>query len=153
VLAAVVVLQVMVPLQAAKAAPARSGTIIGGYFPFAPLLSPGPQGCEWTVECRAWLLSGCDPSIAGRDPGLHASIVDVRKLARSKTRTLRLHKPLPGIVWGGVTVQLWSRDCTEIWRIGGDFRGVFDARFKIRAGSVWMTVASTDNTTLTWELS
>src|SRR5687768_11010259 len=59
--------------------PLRSGTIIGGPD------TMGSAPCGLTAECAAWLQSGCSPALAGRDPALHTSIVDVADLADGTT--------------------------------------------------------------------
>ena len=101
----------------AAAAPARTGTILGGWAPGIAYLGASPRGCEWTAECAAWLASGCQPQLSGRDPGLHDSIVDVHGLG-SRTRWWEFRitsAPLapgqPTIIFGGLTVQLWNADC------------------------------------------
>jgi hypothetical protein len=139
-----------------EAEPLRRGTILGGWFPFAVFLAPGgtPE-CEWNAECIAWLAARCNAALAGRDPGVHSSIVDVRDLAGSrKKRTLSVYPKAPGIVWGGLGVEFWSRDCREIepdtW-IPVGFTST--ARFKIPRAAVWMTVATVDDTSLSWALS
>jgi hypothetical protein len=138
----------------ADAAPVRSGTIIGGWFPFAVVLAPGGEPrCDWNVDCLAWLASDCNRALAGRDPGVFASIVDVADLARSrKTRTLTIDPRGPGIMWGGVGIEFWTRGCRPIRpypSIPTDFRSV---RFKIPRAAAWMTVASVDDTTFRWAL-
>ena len=139
-----------------QAEPLRRGRIIGGWFPFAVFLAPGgtPE-CEWNADCIAWLASGCHAALAGRDPGVHSSIVDVKDLAGSrKSRTLSVDPKAPGIVWGGLGVEFWSRDCREIqpdpWIPAGFTSSV---RFRIPRGATWMTVATVDDTSLSWELS
>ena len=152
----VVIVVAMTTVQPAYAGRVRSGTIIGGWFPFAVVLSPGgPASCDWNVECIAWLESGCNTALAGRDPVLHASIVDVRRLAHrpSRLRTFKIRAEPPGIMWGGVAVEFWNRWCTEVApypsipEVSGG-----DTRFGIPLGAVWMTVSSVDTTTFRWEL-
>jgi hypothetical protein len=139
----------------ATRSPARSGTILGYYYPFAAI-APGPSGCEATAECAAWLASGCNPRLAGHNPGIHASIVNVRRLASwTNVWRLRLHHRFPDLVFGGVTVQLWGRHCQSRGAVGG---GYVNQRIRYRRdmiispGTVWMTITSTDNTTIDWYL-
>jgi hypothetical protein len=139
----------------AEAAPVRSGTILGGWFPFAVVLAPGgtPE-CSWNVDCLAWMASGCEPALAGRDPGVFASIVDVRDIAGSrKRRSLTIVPKGAEIMWGGVGVEFWTRACTEIdldpWIPPGF---TYTASFRIPKAAAWMTVSSVDDTTFSWEL-
>lgn len=146
----------------AAPAPARSGTILGGWAPGAAYLGPSPRGCMWTAECLAWRASGCDPALAGRDPGLHDSIVDVRGLA-SRTRLWRFALRPDGptsaapLVIGGLTVELWTASCRPLGEVGnvpGSSTGIEEpVTFRIPPGAAWMTVASSDNTTLRWTLT
>lgn len=139
----------------ADAAPARSGTIIGGYYPFAPGLAPGPgPDCTWNVDCLPWVLAGCPAELTGVDPALHSSIVDVGALAGSKKRrTFTIH-PTARLLFQGVSVQLWSRSCREVFQVwqDGDTAIQHSARFRIPKSAKWMTVASVDTPPLTWTL-
>lgn len=146
---------VLVPAPASQAAPLRSGTIVGGYYPFAPGLSPGPgPDCTWNVDCLPWLVAGCPAELTGIDPALHSSIVDVSALAGSKKRrTFTIH-PTARLLFQGVSVQLWSRSCREVFQVWqyGDTAIWHSARFRIPKGTKWMTVASVDTPPLTWTL-
>lgn len=103
--------------------PARSGTILGGAGVELGGGQPWEQsaaersGCEYAVDCRPWLQSGCTPALAGHDPVVTASIVDVGELADGRT-TWALRMVAPSIPpWGlfpGAVIQLWRKDCTEI---------------------------------------
>jgi hypothetical protein len=153
---AVVVLVGGVLATPSEAGRVRSGTIIGGWYPFAVVLAPGgPASCDWNVECIAWLESGCNEALVGRDPSLHASIVDVHRLAHSpsRLRLFRVRAEAPRILWGGVAVEFWNRWCSEVKpypsipEVSGG-----QTFFSIPRGAVWMTVSSVDTTTFTWEL-
>ena len=133
--------------------PVRKGTIVGGWFPFAPFLAPGgPPRCEWNADCIAWLESGCSAALAGRDPSLLASIEDVHRLARpSRLRTFWVYPKDPGIMFGDLAVEFWTRGCERItYRSISPFTGY--VKFAIPAGAAWMTVSSVDMTTFRWEL-
>lgn len=146
---------------AAGPTPVRSGTILGMWAPGVAYLGPSPRGCEWTPECAAWLASDCAPELAGRDPGLQDSIVDVRGLA-SRTRRWDFRFAPDGptaaapLTIGGLTVELWSATCRPVTEVGTHpdesvgLKG--PVRFSIPPGTAWMTVASSDNTTLRWQL-
>jgi hypothetical protein len=124
--------------------PARSGTITGwGVLWPATVVgsstfSATALDCDGNPECAAWLESGCSPALAGRDPAVTASIVDITALAdqaRSRAFAWRAgdRADLPEaaravrrLLWsdeshllphrGGVVVQLWDDDCQEIDR-------------------------------------
>src|SRR5688500_13131207 len=64
----------------APSPPLRSGRIVGGPD------TTGSAPCGLAPDCVAWLQSGCNPALAGRDPALHTSIVDVSDLADGTTR-------------------------------------------------------------------
>lgn len=53
---------------AAGPKPVRSGTIAGGTgVIFAGSQPAGERwGCEYAVDCQAWLQSDCNPALAGR---------------------------------------------------------------------------------------
>ena len=75
---------------------------------------------------------------------MFSSIVNVRKLAGStKQRMFRAFPGAAGIMWGGIGIEFWSRDCREIqpdpWiPVDFDLSGV---RFKIPKGVTWMTIS------------
>lgn len=152
VLIAVASVPLGVPAQAAT----RSGTIVGGYYPFAPAFAPGPgPDCMTNVDCLPWVTARCPSEMAGLDPALHTSIVDVRSLARSKrVRTLSVEPVGRPAMFGGVSVQLWGASCNEIFQIGGDTASAikYFASFRIAKGAVWMTIASVDTPPLRWTL-
>jgi hypothetical protein len=62
----------------------------------------------------------------------------------------------PTIVAGGLTVQLWSAACRPLGHVGPPkavSRGIDEpVRFRMPAAAAWMTVASSDNTTMSWGL-
>jgi hypothetical protein len=80
--------------------PLRSGTIVSGASETPANPWPqGMEGCVGATTCSAWLQSGCAPALAGADPALQASIVDVADLADGvTTRTLSAV---------GLVVQFW----------------------------------------------
>jgi hypothetical protein len=152
----------------------RSGTIVGGtgleLAGGQPWEQPEAErsGCEYAVDCLAWLQSGCNPALAGHDPVLTASIVDVGDLADgTTTRSLRLEAPsLPP--WGlypGAVVQFWRQDCTgtgaKLHSLGSDSKchgsapaGRVRCTFAIPAGARWMTLSGYVTTVqLSWVLS
>lgn len=144
-----------VPAAHASPAPLRSGTIIGGYFPFAPLFAPGPgPGCDTNPDCLPWILSGCRAELAGLDPGLFSSIVDVSKLAAStKTRVFVMDHGPPGLVWGGASLEFWNSKCERVRQIGRYQAPIKRYReFRMPRSARWMTVATVDTTTIHWEL-
>jgi hypothetical protein len=151
-----VALLVTVAAPARAAGSLRSGTIVATFYPFAPVLAPGPgPDCTTNVDCLPWLIAGCPSEMTGIDPALHTSIVDVRELAgKRKTWTFTMDAVVDDLVFGGVSVQLWSRSCTELSQIGDDYWRAIErsARFKIPKGTRWMTVAAIDTPTLTWTL-
>jgi hypothetical protein len=141
--------------------PERSGTIIGGWYPGLAYLAPSPRGCRVTSECLVWWASGCSPELAGRNPGLHDSIVDVRGLgrrARAYDFVVRRVGPTSAVPLpkGGLTVEMWTAECKALGEVGtyrGGSQGILDRdRFRIPTNAAWMTVASSDNTKVEWAL-
>lgn len=110
----------------------RSGTIVTGSV--SGLGGGYPRGCEMTADCRAWLASGCDPALAGRDPALETSIEDVADLAQPSTLWIFEHAPGAAAY---ATVEFWQQDCTEIGKKWPEDGSVF---FGIPASARWMTV-------------
>lgn len=160
---------------AAAPEPLRSGTIEGGNGVVTgggpPWENPAIQrsGCEYAAECLAWLDSGCNPALAGHDPALTASIVDVGDLADGRTRrtfhTVAPHVP-PWGLYPGAVIQLWRQDCTEIpdakrHTIGSSSRcdwnpypSVRCEPFPIPTGTKWMTVSGYATTVhMSWSLT
>jgi hypothetical protein len=152
--------------------PLRSGTIVGGSGVRIWTGQPSADGaiertgCEYAVDCRSWLLSGCQPALAGRDPVLTASIVDVRSLANGRTRRfLEMTAPRvpPWGLWPGADIQFWRQDCTEIGNgqrmigTGLTCAGRTAGRcveFRIPKGARWMTLSAHATTArLSWTLN
>ena len=163
---AVVVMTVAAaPSSAARQEPVRSGTITGWGATWVAMYNGEPRDCQWgNPECLAWLKSGCSPALAGREPAVTASIVDIADVADGTT-SRELHWraiSYPGwTVGGGVVVQLWREGCTEIrrskWR-SVDGTGSFPTRrsstsFRIPRAAKWMTVTTNDTALLEWTLS
>lgn len=154
------------PVASAGAGPVRSGSVLGGPIDTGPGTS-----CEIAAECAAWLATGCSPHMAGIDPAVQTSIVDVSDLAGR--RTIRRFVVSPGsvagesagVIIGGFVIQFWSSDCVEIrpqppvrdWS-ARSYRAPYywyirnGSRFKIPAGAAWMTAAADDNVHIRWEL-
>lgn len=167
---------ILAPAQIAVAGnrdPLRSGTIGGGtgleLAGGQPWENPAAErsGCQYALDCLAWLQSDCEPALAGHDPALTASIVDVGKLADGRTRR-SFHMVAPRIPpWGlypGAVVQFWRQNCTEIrfakrHTIGSNSMcdwqdGVARCKpFRIPTGARWMTVSGYATTArLSWSL-
>lgn len=87
--------------------PLRSGTVVSGTgeTPASPWVR-GMEGCVGAPTCSAWLQSGCAPAMAGADPALHASIVDVADLADGVTAR-SYDQQQRGLDSGPVIVQFW----------------------------------------------
>ena len=157
-------------------APLRSGTILGGAGLEVSDLEAGAEnpldrsGCEYAADCAAWLRSGCDPALAGVDPALTASIVDVAELADGSTRrSLEMRAPSipPWGLYPGAAIQFWRRDCTEIpdtdlHTIGEEAMSCHGhvgsgsgwCELRIPAGATWMTLSGYVTTAnLSWTLS
>lgn len=135
--AAVVAMAMLALPSAAHADPVRSGTILGGYT-----VGLGPMGCIGFPDCAAWLASGCDARLAGREPAVHTSIVDVGDLAGSY-RILRRDHP-----WLANTIEFWSAGCVVIGSVPGNTRDLsipHDAR--------WMTITASLQPVQDWTLS
>lgn len=155
--------------------PLRSGTIAGWGYTWPAMFSGQAGDCEWSEwnlgagnpECSAWLASGCDPELAGRDPAVTASIEDVSELADG--RTVRQFEWWSDVriassetEFGGVVVQLWTGDCQEIregkWR--SHYWDAWHQRHKLRVASFplprharWMTVTTNDTVNVRWTLT
>lgn len=160
---------------AAGPRPVRSGMIEGGtgleLAGGQPWENPAAErsGCQYAVDCLTWLQSGCNPALAGRDPALTASIVDVRKLADGRTRrSFQTVAPAipPWGLWPGAVIQLWRQNCTEIHgakrhTIGSDskcdwhpYPSLQCEAFRIPTGTRWMTVSGYATTVhLSWTLT
>lgn len=150
----------------AEGAPLRSGTILSGtgldFGGGEPWENPATErsGCQYAMDCLAWLHSGCNPALAGHDPALTASIVDVGDLADGRTRR-SLHVSIPPFprwpLWPGAVLQLWRQDCTEIHdpSIGADSTCEWnDCQFLIPTRARWMTVSGLATTEqLSWTLA
>ena len=116
------------------------------------------EGCVGAPTCSAWLQSMCSSTLAGQNPAVHASIVDVAELAYEDTeRTLRVRGEI-GINWGTFMVQFWDGWCNEI--ASGRIYGRHCAekykvcRFHIPSGAKWMTISPTpDNMSISWALT
>jgi len=117
-------------------------------------------------ECEAWVLSGCNPDLAGQNPALAASIEDVADLADGRTR--RDFKwdaaATPEGDYGGVIVQLWTAKCTEIaaarWSsVDRSVRGNHgwtqkkSTTFVLPPQARWMTVTTNDTVNIEWTLT
>ena len=168
----------MAPVQIAAAdnrSPLRSGMIEGGTGVITgggePWENPAIQrsGCEYALDCRTWLHSGCNPALAGHDPVATASIVDVGDLADGRTRrTFQTVAPKipPWGLYPGAAIQLWRQNCTEIrkakWHtLGSELRcdwnpypSIRCKGFRIPTGAKWMTVSGYATTVhMSWSLS
>lgn len=160
----------VVPASPARAAGAvRSGSIVSGTgeSPVSPWVR-GMEGCVGAATCSAWLQSGCHPALAGQNPGVHASIVDVGTLAGTE-RVLTVRGGIP-INWGDFMVQFWTPTealgsagvwCAEILRsrltswecTRYPFHHPFRCTFRIPSDARWMTISSSpDNVNLNWAL-
>lgn len=123
-IAAALTVALVQPADAAR--PVRSGTVIGNHS----LLLTGPGGCETAPDCLAWLADGCSPRLAGHDPAVTASIVDVRKLAG--TRRLLVSGP-----WLASVVEFWSARCREVGEI---MPRRWTGGFTVPKRARWMTI-------------
>lgn len=169
-LVAVAALVVALPSTARAEPPLRSGSITGWGYTFFAMFSGEARDCQWSEwdlagvrgvnpECRVWLDSGCDPAWAGRDPAISASIQDISDLADGRTsRAFGWSNATPGGS-GGVVVQLWRADCTEIedaeWRSSQSPCCRTNAKrtaFVIPRQAQWMTVTTNDNHRVKWSL-
>lgn len=145
-------------------APLRSGTLIGGLF-----YAGEARDCRDVPDCLAWVESGCDPHLTGRDPAWTASIENVADLADGRTRRAFEFRVVAGSIgWGGVVVQFWRRDCSDIdrsatrsrnWKNepGGEtgpttLSGRTFTRLRIPSDAKWMTVATHDTFNIEWTL-
>ena len=155
---------------AAGPKPLRTGTIEGGTgVVFAGEQPAGERwGCAYAVDCQAWLQSGCNPALAGHDPVLTASIVDVRALADGRAHR-SFQWSAPAKVHPGAVIQFWRRNCTELSKAdrhtleldeGCESRqmppdGVTRCGpLRIPRGARWMTVSGYWTTVhLTWTLT
>ena len=141
--------------------PVRSGMIVSGTGSSpANFWVRGMEGCVGAPTCSAWLQSGCEPALAGPDPALHASIVDVAELAGTE-RDFDVRGGL-GINWGQVIVQFWTDGsenpmaalyCEELFAAESRWDCAHGCMVRIPAGAKFMTVSSgPDNTNIHWTL-
>lgn len=112
------------------------------------------------AECVAWRQSGCNPELAGRDPGAHASIVDVSDLADGITEHPFDFRADPaGLAWGWVTVEFATADCKPIGarrRLDNQMcqYAHCSSNVVIPEAARWMTISSRqDNIVIRWTLS
>jgi hypothetical protein len=154
--------------------PTRFGTIAGGggvefYDKEAGAENPlEHSGCQHDAECLAWLGSGCNPALSGRDPVLTTSIVDVGDLADGAPHVLSVRAPTipPWGLYPGVVIQFWRRDCTEVQGAklhsvgekttaceGFPLRDSGSCTFHIPGDATWMTLSGYATTVaLSWSL-
>lgn len=149
------------------AAPVRSGTIVSGTGETpVNFWVRGMEGCVGAPACSAWLQSGCHPALAGKNPAVHASIVDVGKLAGTD-RVLTVDGGVP-INWGYFIVQFWTPTvdlgssgvwCHEVvrgrlssWECAPR-HAISPCPIRIPADARWMTITSSpDNMNINWKL-
>src|SRR5687768_7091952 len=122
-LVAVAAITMARPSSAAPQEPIRSGTIAGWGATWVAMSNGAAKDCQWSdwngpgnPECLAWLRSGCDPALAGRNPAVTASIENVAEFADGTTKRefdWRAFRYPGWGIGGGVVVQLWREDCTE----------------------------------------
>ena len=139
----------------------RSGTIASGTGVIVHGNQPAGErwGCEYNVDCLAWLQSDCNPALGGRDFAVSASIVDVSALADGRTRR-SFRWTSPSLVHPGAVVQFWRENCTELpeeerhtWNPYTNTCGTCEP-FRIPPGTKWMTVSANWTTaTLAWILA
>lgn len=93
----------------------RSGTIVTGVEWFYEyVLGEETQGCETAPDCQAWLETGCEPTVTGRNPAVMASIENVADLADGITPWRFEFQADWDCCTGWAVVQFWQQDCTEI---------------------------------------
>jgi hypothetical protein len=157
------VIGVVAPISPADARrPIRSGAVSGG-----PITTGPDASCEFAADCRAWLESGCKPALAGLNPAVHTSIVNVAGLAGRRTERQFLVRPgtvsgVPaGVVIGGFRIQFWSSRCGEVLpypEIRDCCTNYYpswvrnQSRFRVPAHARWMTATADDNILIRWEL-
>ena len=150
------------PGSARAAEPIREGTILSGTGQSpANFWVRGMEGCVGAPTCSVWLQSGCEAALAGADPALHASIVDVAELAGTE-RELDVEDGV-GLNWGRVIVQFWTDGsenpmaalyCEELFARPSRWDCVFGCTVRIPPGAKFMTVTSSpDNTNIHWTLT
>lgn len=162
-----VLMAALAPTVQASAKPLRTGSIVAGVGSSQRAIGwPGEAvdgECQVVPDCLVWLESGCDPDLAGREPAMTASIVDVAELADGTTpRSITLSGT--GLHWGEVLVQFWRStpgnmypwfDCQEIE--GSSYLTGYPRNNQPRPiplGATWMTITTNvDNTTVTWTLT
>lgn len=169
---AVAAITTMAPSSAARPEPVRSGTITGWGATWVAMFNGDAKDCQWSEwiaganpECAAWLESRCNPALAGRNPAVTASIVDVRSIADGTTRRVfewEAAASYPGFsIGGGVVVQLWRKNCTEIrsskwrsvlWHGPGDWHTRMRTPMTIPTSAAWMTVTTNDTIKVDWTL-
>ena len=142
--------------------PVRSGTIVSGTGSSpANFWVRGMEGCVGAPACSAWLQSGCEPALAGADPALHASIVDVADLAGTE-REFDVRGGV-GINWGRVVLQFWTDGsenpmaalwCEELFATASRWECAYGCTLPLPAGAKFMTISSgPDNTNIHWTLT
>lgn len=152
--------------------PVRSGTIAGWGATWVAMFNGEARDCQWSEwiaganpECAAFLESGCNPALAGRNRAVTASIEDVAKIADGTTPRVFKWSAISYPGWGiggGVVVQLWTKDCKEIraslWRSAewygpGSWSNRPSTTLRIPSAAKWMTVTTNDTARLEWTLT
>jgi hypothetical protein len=140
--------------------PLRAGTIVDGENITGPI-----GGCGTMPDCAAWLASGCRAELAGRNPAMYSSIVDVADLADGKTRRYfeARHGNPVGLKAGGLMLEFWSADCHQTqhrlgWWGGIECRSTGThsqcvALTTLSPRTKWLTVTSNGNVHMRWTLS
>ncbi|MDP9182604.1 MAG: hypothetical protein M3P04_07505 [Actinomycetota bacterium] len=61
----------------------------------------------------------------------------------------------PTIFFGGVSLEFWSADCRRMGSKGLDWKQPVKGteRIRIVPGTRWLTVTSSDNTSVVWDLN
>lgn len=162
---------IALPSPAQANEPVRSGRILAGSEPGYNLEwhTLRDLGCQASADCVAWLTSGCDPALAGKNPGVQSSIVNVANLGDGTTERIFRVRSNASLELAHTVVQFWGRDpnwawhgCYEIPNSRSSSWHCWTPRsrcvpylrtFQIPAGADWMTVTSSRTSpVLDWTL-
>jgi hypothetical protein len=141
----------------------RAGHIVGGLD-----MTYAAEDCRTLPDCGTWVSAGCPAGVENVQPSWVTAIADVAGYADGRTTRWFEFGPdgAVGSVGGGVAMQFWRADCTEIraarwhsWSTPTPPDAAHPAKqqllhaLTIPLGATWMTVAANDNDNLVWYLT
>jgi hypothetical protein len=158
-IAVIATLAFVLPMSAQARTPIRYGSILAVSADTSGVTWLWPwKGCGGSVECWSWVMSDCNPNLAGREVAVMSSIERVSDIADGVTlRRLQVRSPA-GLSAGRVVVEFFSRGCRFVPATTEADGGHLECRSEcvditIPARAHWMTVTSKPgNVNIEWDL-